>query len=189
MLYSVMKVILWPINKLIFRFEVVNRPDLDENKRLILCSNHISALDPILIAMTFRKISFMAKVELFKNKLVGGFLTRLGAIPVDRQKSDLKAIKSSLAVLKNEEVLGIFPEGTRVKAISQDNMKTGIGYLAYRGQADVLPVEIVGNYKPFRKMKVVYKEPIYIDDYKDVDKKEVYDLITKDIYRSIYDKE
>ena len=94
-----------------------------------------------------------------------------------------------MAVLKNEEVLGIFPEGTRVKAISQDNMKTGIGYLAYRGQADVLPVEIVGNYKPFRKMKVVYKEPIYIDDYKDVDKKEVYDLITKDIYRSIYDKE
>jgi len=190
MLYSIMKVILWPINKVLFRFEAVNRPDLDKDKRLILCSNHISAMDPILIAMTFnRKISFMAKIELFKNKLVGSFLRGLGAIPVDREKSDLKAIKSSLGVLKEEKVLGIFPEGTRVKSIAEENMKTGIGYLAYRGQADILPVEIVGSYKPFRKMKVVYKEPIAIEDYKDVDKKEVYDLITKDIYRAIYNKE
>ncbi|MGF0039171.1 lysophospholipid acyltransferase family protein [Peptoniphilaceae bacterium SGI.131] len=188
MLYSLLKIILWPVFKILYRFEVVNPPISYDDKRLIICANHINILDPVFLALIFkRKIRFISKKELFENKLSAFFMRKLGAFPVDRKNNDIKALKTSISILKNEEVLGIFPEGTRVKEVSIDNIKDGIGFMAYKASSDILTAEIVGNYKPFRKMKVVFKERISIDKYMDLPKKEVASKISHDVYKSIYD--
>lgn len=187
MLYNILRVLCKPLFKLLFFLKIENEPIIKPSGRLIICSNHIHLLDPILLAIsTKRKISFLAKKELFENKLMSKILYNLGAIPVDRQGIDLKAIKSSVEVLKDDKILGIFPEGTRVKDVSHDNIKNGISYIALKGDSNILPVEIIGRYKLFSGLKLVFKDLIKIEDYKEMDKSEAYNEIALDVYKSIY---
>src|SRR5699024_9236133 len=147
-LYKFLKVVLSVIFRIIFRIHVINKQDLtNKNESLIICSNHISALDPIILAINFdRHINFMAKKELFKNKLVGKFLKTLGAFPIDRQELDMKSIRYSMNLLKENKVLGIFPEGTRVKKVDSSNMKEEIGLMASRTNSNMLPIYIERDY-------------------------------------------
>ncbi|MDO4778611.1 MAG: lysophospholipid acyltransferase family protein [Tissierellia bacterium] len=189
MLYNILRVVLYPIFKLIFRLRFKNMPKDFGDDKLIICSNHVHLLDPLLLAVACkRKIHFLGKKELFKNKFFGKILLKLYVIPVDRQASDIRAIKSSLQVLKNNQVLGIFPEGTRVSDVSIENIKTGIGYLAYKSESDILPIQIVGKYGLFKRMELVFKEKIKTSDYLNLPKSEAFEEITKDVYNSIYNK-
>lgn len=188
MLYRILQILFYPFVKVLFRVTVENSPEIND-KKLILCANHISVMDPILLAVFYRrKIRFIAKKELFKHKIFIKLFNNLGAFPVDRQGNDLKAIKKSLEILKNDEVLGIFPEGTRVTNVSEENIKVGIGLLAYKSESDILPVFIEGNYKLFRKMKIKFREKIKIEDYKNISKNEIFEKITKDVYHKIYNE-
>lgn len=188
MFYRIVYILSWPIYKLFFFFKVNNRPEIDKKKRLIICSNHLSLLDPFTVALVVRKqVHFLAKKELFDNKILGWLIRGLGGIPIDRDGIDLKAIKSSVNVLNEEKFLGIFPEGTRVKEVKKENIKNGIGYIALKGDADILPLEIVGRYRIFRGLKVNCKPIIRIDDYKNLPKKEAYDKIASDVYYYIYE--
>lgn len=187
MLYRILYIILWPIIKILFLFKTENKPDNLPQEKLIICSNHISFMDPFILAISFgRQVHFLAKKELFQNKIVAYFLKKLGAIPVDRQNIDLKAIKNSIKVLKNNNYLGIFPEGTRVKEVKKENMKNGIAYIATKAKADILPIEIKGHYKPFSQIKAEFKPIIHIEKYENLQGKEVYSKITEDVYNSIY---
>lgn len=187
MLYRILMIILWPFFKLYLLFHSVDKPKALPDGKLIICSNHKSWVDPFILALSFKKrINFLAKVELFKNKFLAWILKSLGAIPVDRQNIDLKAIKSSVNVLKEGKYLGIFPEGTRVKEVKKENIKNGISYIALKGDSDILPIEIVGEYKLFGKVRLEFKPIIKIDNYKLIDKKEAYTKIAEDVYKSIY---
>lgn len=188
MLYKIIYILFKPLFTLLFFFRVENKPTGELPKRLILCSNHIHLLDPIVLAIsTKRKVHFLAKKELFKWGWFAKILYSLGAIPVDRDSTDLKAIKSSVKVLKEDKYLGIFPEGTRVKEVKYENVKNGISYIALKGDSDIQPVKIVGRYIPFSGLKLVYKNIIKIDNYKDLPKSEAYQQIALDVYKSIYD--
>lgn len=188
MFYNIVKIILKPIFHIIFRLEIENKIDLQNKGRLIICANHINLLDPLILAVsTNRQISFIAKKELFENKFFAYILRSFNAIPVDRDNIDLKAIKSSVKILKEDKILGIFPEGTRVKEVSFDNIKNGISYIALKGDADILPIQIQGKYGLFKKIKVVYKDIIQISQYEDLSKSEKYQQIALDVYKSIYD--
>lgn len=102
----------------------------------------------------------MAKKELFKNKIIAYLLEKAYTIPIDRQKNDMKALKRCLKVLKNNEVLGIFPQGTRVKQGQDEDAKLGIGMFAVTTNTPVIPVSIITEgYKPFSKIKIIYHEP------------------------------
>lgn len=128
----------------------------------VLCANHTSFLDPILLLMAAtkkRQIHIMAKAELFKIPVFGGILRRMGVIPVKRGMSDISAIKEGLRVLKNGELLLIFPEGTRVKDGQQADAHPGAIVLAGRADVPVMPVYIGAKKRMFRKTAVVFGDP------------------------------
>ncbi len=162
---KILKVIMWPF----FRVKTYNKESFPkEGEGCIVAFNHTSNFDPIAAAFAVpREINFMAKKELFKNKIFAWLIKSLNAFPIDRATSDVKAIKTALSILKNDEVLLMFPEGRRVKEETQtdDDAKNGIALLAHRTKKPVVPALIVGKYKIFSTTKIVFGDPIYLDEY------------------------
>lgn len=164
--YTIVKNVAKGLLKLVYRIEVSGIENIPLEESLIACSNHINFLDPPLVAVILpRNISFMAKKELFKNKLLGYILNKLGTFPVDREGNDLTAIKNSLKILNKGQVLGIFPEGTRVSEMNLENVKAGVGMLSIKSKSPVVPIFIESTYKPFSKIKVTIGEVLCFDEY------------------------
>lgn len=186
--YKLVRFLAIIVFNIVFRIDIEGKENIPPEGRLVLCSNHINALDPIILAIAIpRPISFMAKKELFKNKILAKIIYKLGAFPVDRDGSDISAIRSSLGVLKEEKVLGIFPEGTRVSRVDLDNVKAGVGLISIKGKSPVVPVYIQSNYNIFSKVIVRIGKPIHLDE--SFDKKlstEEYRSISREILQAIY---
>jgi len=165
---------------IVFDIEVKNAENLNKTEGgLIACGNHISMIDPVILAISSkRQVHFMGKKELFDKKILGYVFRKLGAFPVDRQGVSMSAIKSSLAVLSNDEILGIFPEGTRVKQYDESNAKPGIALIANKAKVNILPFYIQGKYKFRGKIKIIFGEQ---KDYF-----EIYNEIGKQILTDIY---
>ncbi len=150
----------------IFRIEVTGAENVPAEKSLLVCSNHISNWDPILIGVAFdRQIRFMAKKQLFKIPLLSSLVKSFGAFPVNRGSADPTALKTAIQLLKDGEAVGVFPQGTRYMGTDpkKSEIKNGAGMIAYRSGADVLPVAIkTKNYKilPFRKVHIIIGKPI-----------------------------
>ena len=152
--------------KLVFNLKVEGRENVPKKGFFIVASNHVSAIDPFLIIhATQRHIAYMAKVELFKNKIARFFLNVLGAFAVDRAKLSVSTIKTVLSLKQTNWVLGIFPQGTRDKEGSLENINKGFASFAKTLKCDILPVAITGiakeNRKAFRgKMTIRIGKPI-----------------------------
>ena len=186
MFYRFARFLLKIIFKIRYRLVVHGNTNIPETP-LVICANHINLWDPILLAIIFdRPIRFMAKKELFENKFLGFLLEKFGAFPVDRDNVNIKTIKESIKLVKNNEVLGIFPEGTRVKTVSEENMKTGVAMIASRAGADVIPVFINSDYKFRSKVEVFVRDKIAISSFDDISKDMRNKEITKAIYENIY---
>ncbi|GIQ71045.1 1-acyl-sn-glycerol-3-phosphate acyltransferase [Xylanibacillus composti] len=168
----------------LFRLSVHGRDHIPEQGPIILCSNHISNLDPPLVGLPLtRRVHFMAKEELFKVPVLGYLIRAVGAFPVKRGGVSKESIKTALTLLKQGKVLGIFPEGTRR---SQDGAaKRGAAVLALRAHAQVVPVAIVGRYKVFSKLAIYYGEPLDLSDCKDEEGNPSPDLATEKIMQAI----
>ncbi|NLJ40589.1 MAG: 1-acyl-sn-glycerol-3-phosphate acyltransferase [Clostridiales bacterium] len=168
MFYRIIRGILRPIIYLLYRPSIVGLENFPSTGGVILYSNHISLLDPIVIGcMLPRKVYFMAKTELFKSSVFGFILRNLGAFPVKRGTADLAAIRNSLRVLKSGKVFGIFPEGTRNKPGAVQHFSHGAASIAHRSKAKIIPIGITGEYKLFRyrSVKVVIGEAVDMDGY------------------------
>lgn len=184
--YKIVKGILSIVFRIIYSVEVLGDNNQGDGP-IMVCSNHISDLDPIILAICYKKpIHFMAKKELFKNSIFGWLISKAGAFPVDRNNADLKSIKHAMSLLKSNEVLGIFPEGTRVKSVSIQNMKERVGLIASKSSADIQPVFIDTEYKLFRKVKVHFRPIIKINEFDSIPKKEKGKEITNSLFASIY---
>ncbi|MBH5317980.1 1-acyl-sn-glycerol-3-phosphate acyltransferase [Paenibacillus sp. GSMTC-2017] len=158
MLYRIAQFLLRMIYTLIFRLEAKGLHHIPNEGPVILASNHISNFDPPTIGVKVpRKVHFMAKEELFKVPVLGPLIRAVGAFPVKRGGVSKDAIKSAITLVKSGEVMGIFPEGSRSNVGAA---KKGAAMIAIRSGAVIVPVAIVGNYKPFRKTLVIYGEPI-----------------------------
>lgn len=189
MTYNIFKFIFRIIFKVIYRVRVYGLENVLYNEQIIVCGNHWNNLDPLLISAFFpRKIHWMAKKELFKNKLLGSIIKGLGSFPVDREKADITSTKTALKYLKEGEVLGIFPEGTRVKNKDLNTVKGGTALLALRSNSKVVPVYIEGNYKLFSKMNIYIREAmeLEVEDRKKLDNED-YEKLTKNIMKRIYE--
>jgi 1-acyl-sn-glycerol-3-phosphate acyltransferase len=113
---------------------------------VIIASNHISLWDPIIVGCTLpRPIFFMAKEELFEHPILGKIVPHLGAFPVKRGQGDISAIRKSIGVLKDGNVLGIFPEGTRSKSGEIQEAMSGIVLIMEKSKAPILPVKVYGS--------------------------------------------
>lgn len=132
------------VYKLFYNFKIEGKENIPENEPVIIASNHRSYADPVLLTMPMKKhVTYMAKEELFKNKLFGAFIRFLGAFPVKRGAGDMKVIDDCVEILRSGKNVVIFPEGTRSKENKVGKGKTGVAMIAAKSGADVLPMGIV----------------------------------------------
>ncbi len=146
-----------------YNVKVEGRENIPKKGSYIFASNHRSYADPVLVVICGRgRFAFMAKSELFQNKLFAGLIRVLGAFPVERGKGDTEAIDRAINTVKNGTHLLIFPEGTRSMTGKVGKGKTGVALIAARAGADVIPVGINFEGKLHFRSKIVvrYGKPI-----------------------------
>ena len=134
----------------------------------IIASNHTSNLDAILLAMhTWKKKYYLAKKELFNSKVSASFYKGLGCIKIDREKSDVNAIKNCLKVLKDGKKLVIFPEGTRNNNENMElgEVKHGVAMFATKAKVPIVPMFIQKKPKLFRRTRFFIGEPFELDEF------------------------
>lgn len=159
--------LLWffkPLAWLLFPFKAVGReniPDTPGRPPLILCCNHISVIDPVFLEMCQKRhVYFMAKEEIFKNRLATWFFGKqLGAFPVKRGAGDTGALDTARRIVEEGKLLGIFPEGTRSKDGQLGRAKSGAALIAAQTGAAVLPVAIATKNQKlhlFRRTRIVF---------------------------------
>ncbi len=167
-MYQFAKNLVWTTLKPIYRFDIKGLEHFPKTGGVLVCSNHIDALDPPVVGITApRPVHFMAKEELFNMPILKPLLPKLNAFPVKRGLSDREALRKALSLLKSGDVMGLFPEGTRSKDGKLGKGFSGAGFFALKGEADVVPCAIIGPYKPFKRLKVVYGKPIDMKPYRD----------------------
>lgn len=153
--------------KFMFRMDIQGEEHIPTEGGVVLCCNHMSNLDPTtMAAFVKRPVRYIAKKELFEKRWSAKLLSSLGAFPVDRQTTDMKALKTAIKLLKNGEALGIFAEGTRVKEGEAKAAKAGVALFALKGEAPIVPICISSKYKFRSIVHIRYGEPIYLDEYK-----------------------
>lgn len=166
MFYRFGRALIKLLNLILYNIHVEGEENIPETGGVVLCPNHISNYDPLAVATHMkRQVHFMAKAELYKNFIVRKVLLAVGTIPVDRGKVSLETLKESLRVLKNGEILGIFPEGTRVKNGERRKPMEGFVVFAIKTKSPILPVHIEGEYKFRGKINIKFGKPIELNEY------------------------
>lgn len=147
---------------LLYNPKIIGKENIPKEGRIILAGNHNNNYDCLmLISSTKRCIHFLAKEELFHGfkKII---FSNLGLIPVNRKKKDHRSLNEAIEYLKNEKVIGIFPEGTFGKGKLLP-FKIGAVKMAYDTNTKIVPFAITGDYKLFSKnLKIIFSKPIEV---------------------------
>jgi glycerol-3-phosphate dehydrogenase (NAD(P)+) len=146
--YTIIRALFVPVFLVWFRLDRQGREHARMKGGLIVASNHRSFLDPFVLGALLpwrRQIQFVAKVELFESKWQGWILSRLGAFPIRRGRSDETAMETAALAVERGGTVVIFPEGTRIRRGSLARPKRGVGRLALETGAPVLPVAVTGS--------------------------------------------
>ncbi|MBO4297743.1 MAG: 1-acyl-sn-glycerol-3-phosphate acyltransferase [Clostridia bacterium] len=168
--YFVCRAIVLFLLSFLFPFRASGRENIPAEGPVLLCSNHVSLIDPLFIACsTKRYIRFISKKELFSNRFFNWLFTHLGMFPVDRGGSDLSAMRTSLAVLKEGGALGIFPQGHRYRQDDNRDLETGAAIMALRARVPVIPIHVRGPVRLFRRNEVRFGKPLDFSDLKRLD--------------------
>ncbi len=132
--------------KLVYRLKVEGLENVPKDNAYIVCPNHLSTLDPPLVAAVLpRRVSFMAKKELFDIRFLRWWIDWLGAFAVNRESLGPSTIKTVMNIKKSSWVFGIFPQGTREEPGTISNISKGFAGLAKITKCAVLPVGIIGT--------------------------------------------
>jgi 1-acyl-sn-glycerol-3-phosphate acyltransferase len=155
LLYAVARFVLRLYIGALYRVRVQGIENVPASGAGIICANHLSWLDPPLLAVVApRQVHFMAKEELFLNLILGPILRRAEIIPVRRGQSDRSAIRRAIQVLREGRILGLFPEGTRGRLGELAAFANGAAYLAVKCGAPIIPVGVRSDYRPFSEIHV-----------------------------------
>ncbi|MGN0527445.1 MAG: lysophospholipid acyltransferase family protein [Acutalibacteraceae bacterium] len=165
---------------------IYGKENIPTEGRLIIASNHICFIDPVLIIKgTKRQIHFLAKSDLFKGRFLGWVFTNMGLIPVHRERRDKDAMNSARDILNNDGVIGIFPEGKTNKVDRKvvQPLKMGAVKMAYDTHSPIVVATINGRYIPFfTKLSVTFQEPYYIEsDDLEAEREKLYQKISSNI--------
>ena len=134
--------------KLLTRREVKGKENIPSQGPVLIVANHLNLVDPPLLAISgSRKMIFMAKAELFRNKFISYFMRGLGSFPVHRERLDKRALRQAGQVLAEGRVLAMFPEGARSRHAQLRPAFSGSVLIALRNSAPILPVGITGTEK------------------------------------------
>lgn len=176
--YVVMKALTTRLTLLIWRPKVQGRENIPARGPVILASNHSSFVDSLIIPMVApRRVAFIAKAEYFETKGIKGwlskaFFTGIGAIPVRRNdhRAAMDSLDQSLAVINSGGAFVIYPEGTRSLDGRLYRGRVGIGWLALKSGAPIVPVAVQGTRQVLPvgakipkivPVSVTFGEPIY----------------------------
>lgn len=172
-LYRILRPIAVFLLKVLYRIKIENKDNIPDGP-FIFAGNHKHNYDFIsLISGTKRTIHFLAKKELMDKH--GWLFGRLGIIPVDRSTKNKEAILEAINMLKNGEIVAIFPEGTFNKTeYVIKPFKYGAVKIASEVDVPIVPFAITGEYKIFRKgLKITYGKPYYVKDKRDLTKENI----------------
>jgi 1-acyl-sn-glycerol-3-phosphate acyltransferase len=153
--YWVVKAIIGPVLRLLFRPWAEGTENVPREGPAILASNHLSFSDHFFAPLPLpRKVVFLAKAEYFNGRGIKGLLSKaffsgVGQIPVDRAGGEAseRALNTGLRVLASGELLGIYPEGTRTPDGRLFRGKTGVARLALEARVPVIPTAMVGGFE------------------------------------------
>ena len=165
---SYMKTHRWvaPLIRFFSRIKAYGKENIPSEGGYILACNHIGARDVFLIGANCpRQIRFIAKKELFGIPVIGRIMRSFGAVKLDRGGNDVGAIRASIELVKDGNLVAIFPQGHRYPGVDpcETELKSGAGLIAYRTKADVVPVCIrtkKHKYSIFRKTEIIFGKPI-----------------------------
>jgi 1-acyl-sn-glycerol-3-phosphate acyltransferase len=150
-LYRATWMIVQPLLWLLTGWRVTGREHVPTSGGVLLVSNHLNNADPVLLYMALpRPICFMAKKELFRNRLFAAGIRAWGTFPVDRGAADRQAIKQALDLMAAGSMVGMFPEGTRSRSHALAAAHPGLGLLIARSGVPVVPVAITGSERLLR---------------------------------------
>lgn len=156
------------ILNVLVKIEVITLENMPKEGAVILASNHLSFYDGFVLLYAIpRPIFFMSKVETFRNSFYRFILYQMGAFPVKRGKFDRRSLLHARRILRANQVLGMFPEGTRSYGKGLQSAKTGVAHLALKMNCPIVPVSINGTQfvlkKLFQRAEVCIKicKPIY----------------------------
>jgi 1-acyl-sn-glycerol-3-phosphate acyltransferase len=129
---------------------------------VLLVANHQSNLDPVLVGVRLkRRLSYLAKSDLFRFKPFAWFIRSLGAFPVKQGSGDIGAMKETIARLQEGHALNIFPEGSRTEDGSLLPIEKGVALVIRKAKVPVVPVVIDGSFKAWPKTwKIFHPAPI-----------------------------
>ena len=171
--------------KAVYKPSVTGKDNIPENGRIILAGNHTNYFDCLLVAgATKRCVHYLAKDELMRGplKIVFG---SLGIIPVNRRQKDKAALEAAEAILKEEKLIGIFPEGTinRTDDIIMP-FKFGAVKMARDTETPIVPFVITGKYKPFKKsVKIRFFEPMTVGENLEEANNNLMDIVAREILK------
>lgn len=147
-LYNICKLIAKTILHLLTRWQVRGRENVPGQGPVLIVANHLNLADPPLLGVSIRRrVTFMAKEELFRSRLSNYLMCSLGAFPVHRGQLDRKALRQASQVLAEGRALAMFPEGTRSKNTQLQLAYSGSALIALRSDVPILPIGISGTEK------------------------------------------
>lgn len=196
LIYLISHYLVWGAFGFFLRFTVRGLENVPREGALLVASNHMSYLDPVVVGNAFpRELYYMAKSELFDIPLFSSLIRLYNAFPVERGRADLKAIETTLKLLNEGKSVLIFPEGTRSRTGRLQRARGGVGIIAYKAKVPVLPTYISGTQKvlpPGRaiprlnRVEVRFGKPVPLQDlYDEEESKRIYVLIAERITAAI----
>ena len=159
----------WWIVYPIFGLKVIKgKNNIPEEGGFIAAGNHRHLIDPVMLSYSQRRqIHFMAKAELFKNPIMKRLCKWYGAFPVNRGTADSDSLDTSLKLLEEGKVMGIFPEGTRSRTGEIGRGKTGVAMLAYKSGKPIYPFAVYTRRSPkklFCRYRIAFGDPVTAQD-------------------------
>lgn len=146
MLYAIAWTLVRAVLKVFCAAETCGAENLPSSGGAIIACNHVSYLDPPLAAVSVtRRLKFMAKSDLFSIPVLGRLISALGAFPIDRGKVDRSGLRTAERFLREGYAVLVFPEGTRSPDGRLQQAEPGLGLLALRTRAPVVPMAVLGT--------------------------------------------
>ena len=167
-MYRFLRLLSLPFISLIHPTTVINKDKFTEDNAIVCC-NHYDSSDVLVVAAKLMKkeLNVLAKAELFKGKLSSWFLTKMGAIKVNRGTPEVSVHKEILRRLKDGKQILIFPEGTRNREGTHDmaEFKSGAGLYAVKAKVPIIPLMFHHQSKPFRRNYLIVGNKIDLSEY------------------------
>ncbi len=180
----------------LFRIRIIGSNNVPKQGSFIIAPNHASLYDPHIVGCSIRReIYYLARSTLMKNKVLTILFQLWNCIPVDRDKPAASSLKKAVQVLREGKPLMIFPEGTRSVDGELQKGKLGIGFIAQKSQAPIIPVYVHGSYgilpkgakfPRLKKVTVLIGKPLYFKNlYAQKGNEEIYQAISDEVMNQI----